>query len=346
MRMPVRLILLVLLTTGVTVGSHGVQTTPDDSPLVRGTVAFTLADRALIPESVAYDPGDRAFYVGSMYKRKIIRIGADGRVSDFIRPAADGIWGVLGIKVDPVRRELWANACNLEDRSPPMSPDDPDTRGQGGVFRYDLRTGTLIRKYIVGWAMAPRCFNDLALGSDGAVYLSSGPNGIYRVGPDAARVELFSEFPSFINGIAISEDGRHLVLGDYRGAQVMDVATRAAKPISVPKSETLAGIDGLYIRGQTLVAVQNGFRSRPARVVQAELTPSLDAVTCFTVLDRNRPEFDIPTTGVLVGNDLFYIASSQLRRFNEDKSIFPNDKLTESVIIRTPLQLPCGQSFR
>ena len=318
----------------------------DDVPVMRGTVAFRLADRQLIPESIAYDPAARAFYVGSMYKRKIIRIAADGGVTDFVSSAADGIWSVLGIKIDPTGQELWANACNLEDRSPPMVPDDPDTRGHGGVFRYDLRTGKLIRKYTVGWAMAPRCFNDLVFTRDGSVYLTSGPNGIYRVEPNATRAELFTEFPSFINGIAASDDGRSLFIADYRGAQLMDIATRTAKPIAVPGGETLAGIDGLYVRGRTLVAVQNGFRARPARVAQAELTPALDAVTCFAVLDRNRPEFDIPTTGVLVGDALFYVASSQLRRFNEDKTIFPADKLTESVIIRTPLQLPCGQSSR
>jgi hypothetical protein len=318
----------------------------DDSPLARGTVAFTLADRALIPESIGYDPIDRAFYVGSMYKRKIIRIRADGQVTDFVPSAGDGIWSVLGIKVDPDRRELWANACNLADRNPPMMPDDPATRGHGGLFRYDVKTGRLIRKYTVGWAMAPRCFNDLAFTPDGSVYLSSGPDGIYRVAPGAERVELFSEYPSFVNGIATSEDGRLLVLGDYRGAHLMDIATRATRPIDVPAGETLAGIDGLYLKGRTLVAVQNGLRSRPARVIQAEMTPSLDRVTCIAVLDRNRPEFDIPTTGVLVGNDLLYVASSQLRRFNEDKTIFPAEKLTESVIIRTPLQLPCGQSPR
>ena len=339
--------LLVALFVVGTIAISAQSSSPvDDSPVSRGIVALTLADRALIPESIAFDPTDRAFYVGSMYKRKIIRLAADGQVSDFVPSAADGIWSVLGMKIDPKRRELWANACNLEDRSPPMMPDDPATRGQGGVFRYDLKTGRLIRKYIVGWAMAPRCFNDLAFTPDGSVYLSSGPDGIYRVAPNATRVELFSEFPSFINGIATSDDGRLLVLGDYRGAQLMDIATRTARPIAVPEGETLAGIDGLYIRGQTLVAVQNGFRSRPARVIQAELTPSLDRVTCIAVLDRNRPEFDIPTTGVLVGNDLLYIASSQLRRFNEDKTIFPAEKRTESVVIRTPLQLPCGQSPR
>ncbi len=319
---------------------------PEDAPLARGAIAFSLSDRELIPESVAYDPTDRVFYVGSMYKRKIVRITTDGHVADFVPTASDGIWSVLGIKIHPSRRELWANACNLEDRSPPMMPDDPSTRGQGGVFRYDLRSGQLIRKYVVGWAMAPRCFNDLVFTPDGSAYLTSGPNGIYRIPPDGNRVELFTEFPSFINGIAASDDGRHLFLADYRGAQIMDVATRSARPIVVLAGETLAGIDGLYVRGRTLVAVQNGFRSRPARVIQAELTPSFDAVTCIAVLDRNRPEFDMPTTGVLVGNDLFYVAASQLRRFNEDKTIFPPGKLKESVIIRTPLQSQCGQSAR
>lgn len=323
------------------------QTPPaTDTPLARGRIAFALADRELIPESLAYDPADASFYVGSLYKRKIIRVAADGRVTDFVRPAADGIWSVLGIKIDAARRELWANACNLQERNPPMTPDDPATRGHGGVFRYDLRTGTLVAKYLVGWAMAPRCFNDLVILPDGTVYLTSGPDGLYRVASGSARVELFAEHHAFLNGIAASDDGRLLFLADHRGAQVMDIATRTSRPIAVPSGETLAGIDGLYVRGHTLVAVQNGFRSRPERVVQAELSSSFDAVTCFAVLDRNRPEYDIPTTGVLVGDELFYIAASQLRRFDDQKRIFPWEKLRESVILRTPLEVPCGQSGR
>ena len=83
---------------------------------------------------------------------------------------------------------------------------------------------------------------------------------------------------TFVNGIAASDDGRLLFLGDHRGAQVMDVASRAVRAVTVPAGETLAGIDGLYVRGRTLVAVQNGVRNRAERVVQAELSPSLDAV--------------------------------------------------------------------
>jgi hypothetical protein len=334
-----RLLTLTAALLSATITSA--QQAADESPVTRGRVAFTLSDRELIPESVAYDPADRSFYVGSMYKRKIVRVTADGQVTDFVPQAANGLWSVLGIKIDPGRRELWANACNLADRNPPMVPDEADTRGQGGVFRYDLRTGKLIAKYIVGWSMAPRCFNDLVIAPDGTVYMSAGPDGVYRVQPGASRADLFTEHPAFVNGIALSDDGTRLFLGDHRGAQVMDVGTRAAKPIAVPAGETLAGIDGLYVRGRTLVAVQNGFRSRPPRVIRADLTASLDAASCIAVLDRNRPEFDIPTTGVLVGDDLYYVASSQLRRFNADKTIYARDKLIESAIIRTSITAPC-----
>lgn len=333
---------LVLIATLGTLAFEQGGDAADRSPLVRGTVAFSLQDRELIPESVAYDPRDHAYFVGSMYKRKIVKVTPDGRQADFVPAAADGLWGVLGMKIDAQRRELWANACNLNDRRPPMIPDDEATRGQGGVFRYNLDTGRLIAKYTTGWQMAPRCFNDLVITPDGSVYFSSGPDGVYRLRPGETRVEVFVEYPSFINGIAASDDGARLFLGDYRGVQVMDVATRTARPLKAPEGESLAGIDGLYVRGRTLVAIQNGRRNQPERLLQAELSPSLDAVTCLTVLERARPDYDIPTTGVLVGNEIFYIASSQLGRFNEDKTIFPRDKLTESVVVRTPLRIPCG----
>lgn len=313
-----------------------------DTPLSRGVVAFRLSDRELIPEGIAFDPVEGSYYVGSLYKRKIVKVGADGRESDFVAQAQDGLWAVLGMKVDAARRELWANACNLADRQPPMIPDDEATRGQGGVFRYDLRTGRLLARYLVGSKAAPRCFNDLVLAPDGAAYLSSGPDGVYRVRRDEPRPELLAEHAGFINGIAASDDGRLLFLADHqRGVQVMDVATRAVIPVKMPAGETLSGVDGLYVRGRMLVAVQNGRRNRPERLLQAELSASMDAVTCFSVLERGRPDYDVPTTGVLVGGDVVYIASSQMRRFNEDKTIFPREKLTESVIVRTPLLIPC-----
>jgi sugar lactone lactonase YvrE len=212
----------------------------DTTPVATGTVAITLADPELIPESVAFDTADGSFYVGSMYKRKIVRVAKDGTVSDFITTGQDGIWTVLGIKVDSKRRELLANACNLADRRPPMMPDDEPNRGKAGLFRYDLRTGRLLAKYIVGNKDQPRCFNDLVITPDGHAFMSTGPDGIYRARAESMHAELFAPYEGFVNGIAASDDGTKLFLADHQGGvHVMDLATRTAKRIAVPEGESL-----------------------------------------------------------------------------------------------------------
>ena len=52
--------------------------------------AFIVAEKGLVPEGVAYDPKTRAFFLASIRQRKILRIGADGRVSEFVS-ARDGL---------------------------------------------------------------------------------------------------------------------------------------------------------------------------------------------------------------------------------------------------------------
>lgn len=97
------------------------------APIVRSETAFLL-EKDLIPESVAFDPQSGSFFVGSMYKRKILKIAADATISDFVAPGRDGLFGVVGMKVDAERGELWANSCN-SDR-PPMQRREPETAGE------------------------------------------------------------------------------------------------------------------------------------------------------------------------------------------------------------------------
>src|SRR5207344_2477067 len=79
----------------------------------------------------------------------------------------------------------------------------------------------------------------------------------------------------------------------------------------------------------------------PARVVQAFLDPSGSRVTCVDLLERNHPSYDTPTTGVAVGDDLFYIAGSQLNRLDSTGRPLPLEKLRESAVLRLPLRQAC-----
>jgi hypothetical protein len=309
------------------------------APLARGEVALRLPERDLYPESVAYDPVRRAFYLGAMYKRKIVKVDASGAATDFVAPGAHGLWTVLGMKVDATRRELWANVCNLGE-GPAMANPEPDTVGRAAVLRFDLESGRLLRRYDGPAQTRPLCFNDLDLTPSGDAYVSSGPNGIFRVDRGRDVLELFAAVPGlFVNGLALSADRRTLFLAAHAaGVVALDLATRTWEAVALPEGATLAGIDGLYVYRDSLVAVQNALRHGPERVVQAFLDPSRRRVTCLATLDRNHPLYDIPTTGVLVGDTLHYVATSQLRSFEADGRPWPLERLKDTVILKVRLR--------
>lgn len=308
------------------------------APIVRSETAFLL-EKDLIPESVAFDPKSGSFFVGSMYKRKIVKIAANGSVSDFVPSQRDRLFGVLGMKVDPERGELWANSCNID--RPPMQIPEPATAGQSAIFRYDLRSGKLIRRYAApkGDAKAPFCFNDLVLAPNGDVYATTGGDGIHRLRKDSATFEtFFAPDGSFFNGITISPDGKSIFAASHLDGVIrFDVADGKRVVIDVPPGATLGAIDGLYFHERSLVGVQG---SDPSRVVRAWLDETYSRVVDFAVLEQAHPLSDFPLTGVIVGDELYYIARSQLRAFDEKGKIWPMERLKETVVLKLPLELP------
>ena len=309
------------------------------APLVRSTTAFLL-EKDLIPENIAHDLKAGSFFVGSMYKAKIIRIAPDGNVSDFVPSRRDGLLSVLGMKVDAERRELWAVAGNFVD-SPPMQTPDPASHGKGAIFRFDIDTGVLKGRYEGpgGSAKEPMTFNDLVISPGGDVYATAGPRGIWRLRRDADAVEPFIEPKgSAFNGIAITPDGKSLFAASHReGVLKVDIPTRKSVLVEVPRNVTIGGIDGLYFHEGSLVGIQNG--TNPQRVVRAWLNPEMTRVTRFVVLEQDHPLWDIPLTGTIIGDHLYYVARSQLRAF-EKGVIWPADRLKETVILELPLEPP------
>lgn len=300
----------------------------------RSEVAFRLPERDLIPENVAYDPVDRAFFVGSMYKRKIVRIGPDGKVTNWVPSARDGLLSVLGMKVDAERRELWAVAGNYDD-SPPMQKRDPRSSGRAAVFRYELPGGPLVKRYDRAPAPGGRLwFNDLVIHPSGDVYVSAGLDGVYRIAKEKDQLEpFFAERGLFVNGLDLSPDGRRLFLADSaRGVFLLDLAARRGGMLPSPKGADLRGIDGLYIHRGALVAIQNGLK--PERIVKARLNPAFDRIEEVTVLEQANPLWAIPTTGVIVDDTLYYVATSQLQSFAHNRRIWPQGKLKDTLILK------------
>ena len=113
-------------------------------PVARSVRAFTLPDRAMLSEDIAYDPGARRFFVSSIHDAKIVAIDAgNGTATDFVPAGRDAIWGVLALAVDARRGVLWATTAAMPQTRGYRAAD----AGHTAVLRYDLATGKLQKRY-------------------------------------------------------------------------------------------------------------------------------------------------------------------------------------------------------
>jgi sugar lactone lactonase YvrE len=309
------------------------------TPLIRADSAFTLAERDLLTEGVAYDSASRSFFVGSVRHRRIVRVGPTGRTVPFVGSARDGMWAPLGLKVDPVRRWLWVAVTAV----PQMIGYDTAQAGRSGVLAFDLATGGLRARYLLPSDGRPHALGDVLVARNGDVYASDSRAPIvYRVRPSAtrngsARLEPWLSSPWLLSaqGMAFDRDERILYLADYaRGLLRVDLATRTVR-LMPSQGASVLGIDGLYRVGDDLIGVQNGVA--PARVVRLRLGPAGDRIVGTDPLERARPDYAEPTLGVVVGSSFYYIANSQWEHFRDDGSVAEPDRLRSPLILRLPL---------
>jgi hypothetical protein len=102
------------------------------APVVRSEPAFTLPDRGLMIEGVAYDPVTGDFFLASVRRGKVVRRSKDGSVADFTTEGQDGLQSAIAVAVDAKRRVLWVASAY-------PGPDE-DKKGRSGLWAYDLAT--------------------------------------------------------------------------------------------------------------------------------------------------------------------------------------------------------------
>lgn len=295
------------------------------------TRAFEIADKTLIAESVAYDPKSRAFFVGSVHRRKIVRVDAKGSTRDFSLES-DGLWSVLGMKIDTLRGHLWAATAAF----PQMHGFAADDKGRSGIFKYDLRSGKLLKEYLLP-AGENHVLGDLVIDAAGNVLAtdSVSPN-IYRVdtAKDEIAVLLSSDLFVSLQGIAFGFDENELFVADYsKGIFRIDLRTKRIQQMKPDENATLLGIDGLYYYRGRLIAIQNGVS--PHRVAEFRLNG--ERIDSQRVIEANHADFMEPTLGVLVKDDFYFVANSQWPLVNE-KAELQTEKLRDPIVLRIDLK--------
>ncbi len=299
------------------------------------TVAFTIPEKEIAPEGVAYDPVSKSFFVASVRQGKIFRIRPDGKISVFVPPGG-GLKSALGMGVDARRRTLWVANETIPAMNGAREGDPPDS----GLFEFDLDTGRLRKIHRPPASKEPPYFDDLTVGADGRVYVNDGRSPrIYTLDPARGELEVFLETDAMrgTQGLALTPDGRALYASDYGGLYRIDVASKEVAPLTVPADLTLAGVDGLAYAGPgRLVAIQNGVR--PHRVTLLELAPDGVSVAKARIVEMNHPAFDEPTLGTVVDGVLFFSANNQGHRYYDTKNPPKPGDLQDAVILRVNLR--------
>jgi len=289
------------------------------------TRAFSLNDKTLISEGLAYNAKEQTFYVGSVHQRKIVAV-KNGVATDFSSPA-DGLWSVLGMRVDLARGWLWVCTAAF----PQMRGFDLKEKGKSGIFKHDLRTGKLVKKYIL--PNGDHALGDVLIGRDGAVFATdSNSPVIYKIDPKRDELEEFVRSDNFasLQGLAFSSGDKELYVADYsKGIFRVDMATKQVVQLKADENVTLLGIDGLYYYRGRLIAIQNGIT--PNRVVSFKV--SGDRIDEFKSLEANHADFMEPTLGTLIGDEFYYVANSQWPLVNE-KAELNLDKLRQPVVLK------------
>jgi sugar lactone lactonase YvrE len=276
-----------------------------DFPVVaQGRVAFVTEEKDLIPEGLAFDEKRNVFYMSSLNRRKIVQIGEEGKVIDFVPGARDELLPVLGIRMDPNEATVWANSFS--------------ERGKTELLHFSA-TGELLGRH------APKVtgkhgFNDLVVRKNGDVIVTDSLSGmVFRF---ERKSETFSPLAlnrelSYPNGIALADDDQQLFIADDLGVVRVDLASGASADVNPGTRNTLAGVDGLYWHKGWLIAIQNGIGS--PRVAAFRLSKDGLRVTQTMVLENRSALTILPTTGAIKGNDFYFIVNSQIDNMNDDK---------------------------
>jgi Cu-Zn family superoxide dismutase len=295
---------LLMVLTGCATSSIGNQT-------AERSARYELPREVSHPEGIAYDAESGVVYVAGSPDGQIARIdlrtGQGRLVGQGLAGELGGVFpGILGLKVDD-RGRLWMAGGRT-----------------GKVFVTDARTGALLQTIETPDA-AKGLINDIAFAGGKAFFTDTLRATLWAVDAGetiAAAPERwldfgatplqYSEGPN-LNGITATPDGRTLLVGQMNKGLLfkIDLASRSVTPIDI-KGETVAGVDGLVLNGQTLYVI----RQPAGEIVTISLAP--DMASGAVIARTSSSGLLWPATGVIAGDELLVVNSQFNRRSTGD----------------------------
>lgn len=281
-----------------------------------------------------YDPRTGRYYVASVRHRTIAEVSPDGSTRELLPRGRSDLGAMLGVRVDPVRRVLWATTSGI----PQTAGYVPADSGIAALLRIRIADGTIERRWDLPVVRGGHTLGDLAIGPAGDVYVTdSNEPVLYRLRPGADTLEHVTD-PLFksLQGLAPTPDGRVLYLADYsRGLLRVDLTTNAVTLVDDGAGHSYRGCDGIALHDGAIVAVQNGVA--PAHIIRIVLDPSGSRLVGGADVIDTDSIADEPTIGAVVGDDFVYVANSQWEKHDRAGVAMPNAPLRRPILLAAPI---------
>ena len=290
------------------------------TPFGGGRAGFTLPAGDTLFESIGYDPVRKQFVVASVREGTIYLVDDKGATKPFIvADAANGLLASYGLAVDAPRDLLWVIGNGVPHKKGIVQADF----GRSVLYKFSLSGGQLVAKYEVPIAHRPSLLSSIAVSPKGDVVVADGvARRIYQLSGEQLQMIVENPRLTSIRGMVFDKTSTKLYFADY-DLGLFGIDLNTGKPFAVAPEAglTLYSVEGLAWWKDQLIAVQNGFP--PARVMRLELDEAGTRVKHAQALDAAKPEFGIPTQGVVVGDAFWFIANSQ--RGHYDSYGIPKD---------------------
>lgn len=269
------------------------------SPALAASSIVVLPESSPFPESVT-STSDGTLFASSISNGGVVRAGPGAPQAEvFIKPGDYGTRSTFGVHADEGTRTLWV--CSND--ATVLGLNGPSTVEGSFLKGFDLKTGEGKVSYKLPGSS--NICNDVAIGSDGSIYLTNtiAPE-ILKLKQGANAIEVWFSNDALkggLDGIAFGEDGNLYVntymTGEFFLVEVKDGA--AGKLTKLETSRPLTHPDAIK-------PVKGGF-------IMVEGAGTLDHIT----VSGNKAAVDTVKrfagpTGVTVAGDTIWVAEGQL----------------------------------
>ena len=276
----------------------------------RARSMLTLDRNDIRPEGVAFDAHSSRFLVSSVGDGSIYAVSSSGSAIAVWKETRTGREST-GVRIVPKSGNHAVFCSN--------STSGTDSE----LIQFDIKTGRQTAHIALPRTNAGKSYcNDIALVGSGFAITDSESGMLWLTDGNLTKVRALPlrGLLLYPNGIAASIDGNVVYVADILGLSLIWVKTGRARRVEVVGDLSLAGIDGLYLRNQRLIAIQNGIS--PERIIEIELGPDRGPRSARVVVQDRALLSDL-TTAVVDKNGVYSLAATGINRGAGGQMAFP-----------------------